>query len=189
MLVQEERLCKITGFSRNQIYEFLLTLSRRRILHYIPGKKASYITFTRKREDTDRVVIPPEVYEKRKESYEHRINAMVEYVQLQTQCRARTLLRYFGEKHTHDCMRCDVCLSRHASGLNRGDYENIRQKLLACFAGKDSVNVSDLNLLSIPPEKLEAVITYMVHEEEFLIEDGKVRLSEEVKKEVRNEAE
>jgi ATP-dependent DNA helicase RecQ len=34
---------------------------------------------------------------------------MLDYVTNISQCRSRQLLRYFGEKKTHDCGTCDVC--------------------------------------------------------------------------------
>lgn len=55
--------------------------------------------------------IPPTVYEERKERYEKRISAMLDYVSSDTVCRSRMLLHYFGEKNEHNCGQCDTCIN------------------------------------------------------------------------------
>ena len=88
----------------------LKELSRRRIVSYIPRKKTPYIIYTRERVESNRLNIPPAVYEERKARYEQRIKAMLEYVTNDTACRSRMLLHYFGEQNEHDCH----CLSGHS---------------------------------------------------------------------------
>ena len=77
--INEESLEVRTGLSRQQIYETLVMLTKRRILHYIPRKKTPYIIYTRERQEKDRLVISQDVYEDRKKSFVERINAMIEY--------------------------------------------------------------------------------------------------------------
>lgn len=55
--------------------------------------------------------ISPAVYEERKERYEKRISAMLDYVSSDTVCRSRMLLHYFGEKNEHNCGQCDTCIN------------------------------------------------------------------------------
>jgi ATP-dependent DNA helicase RecQ len=88
-----------------------MELSRRRIINYIPHKKTPYIRYTRERVETERINIPKEVYDDRKERFRTRIEAMIEYASTDM-CRSQLLLRYFGETIDHDCGQCDVCLSR-----------------------------------------------------------------------------
>ena len=170
--IDENQLCKKTGLSRQQIYEYLLSLSRRRIIQYIPGKKTPYITFMQKRVDTERIVIPPEVYEKRKESYTRRIRAMIEYATSDTHCRNRMLLRYFGETSTQNCQRCDVCLHKHDSGLNLGEFENIRTALHMLLADGQPHSASIITDLPFPENKVKEAVTYLIREEEIKLQDG-----------------
>ena len=76
--INEESLEVRTGLSRQQIYETLVMLTKRRILHYIPRKKTPYIIYTRERQEKDRLVISQDVYEDRKKSFVERIYAMIE---------------------------------------------------------------------------------------------------------------
>lgn len=117
--INEETLAQRSGLSRQQVYDTLILLTKRHILHYIPGKKTPYIIYTRERQDTNRIVLNKEVYEDRKRSYEKRIQAMLEYAESNDQCRSRMLLHYFGENNEHNCGQCDVCLEKHTSGLKK----------------------------------------------------------------------
>ncbi len=107
--ISEESLAVRTGLTRQQIYNILVTLTKRRIVDYIPRKKTPYIIYTRERLELRFLHIPASVYEERKARYEARIKAMEEYVTTENICRSRMLLRYFGEKNEHNCGQCDVC--------------------------------------------------------------------------------
>mgnify|MGYP001509380698 FL=1 len=100
--ISEESLALRTGLTRQQIYNILVTLTKRRIVDYIPRKKTPYIIYTRERLDLRFLHIPPIVYEERKARYEARIKAMEEYVTTENVCRSRMLLHYFGEKNEHN---------------------------------------------------------------------------------------
>ena len=111
--ISEESLALRTGLTRQQIYNILVTLTKRRIVDYIPRKKTPYIIYTRERLDLRFLHIPPIVYEERKARYEARIKAMEEYVITENVCRSRMLLHYFGEKNEHNCGQCDAVSYTH----------------------------------------------------------------------------
>ena len=71
--ISEEALSLRTGLTRQQIYNILIALSKRRIIDYIPQRKTPYIIYTRERMDIERLVIPKSVYEERKKRYVTRI--------------------------------------------------------------------------------------------------------------------
>ena len=96
--ISEDMLASRSGLTRGEVYDALVLLSRRRILHYIPGKKTPYIIYTRERQEASRICIGKEVYEDRKASYERRIKAMLEYISDGAHCRSRMLLRYWRKK-------------------------------------------------------------------------------------------
>ena len=96
--INEESLEIRSGLSRQRIYDILLMLTNRRILHYIPRKKTPYIIYTRERQEKDRLQLGSDIYEDRKKSYVHRIESMITYATAEENCRSRMLLRYFGER-------------------------------------------------------------------------------------------
>lgn len=127
--INEETLSLRTGMTRQQVYDTLISLTRRRILHYIPGKKTPYIIYTRERQEADRLIFTKEVYEDRKDSFIKRIKAMTEYAESDDKCRSRMLLLYFGEKNEHNCGQCDVCLAAHSSGIKQGVFDEISRQI------------------------------------------------------------
>ena len=110
--IDETRLARSSGLTRDQVYQSLLALSRRRILHYIPYRRTAFVTFTCRRVESDRIVLPPSVYEERRAGFEQRIRAMADYAASDDRCRSRMLLEYFGQSDAPDCGRCDICRSR-----------------------------------------------------------------------------
>ena len=123
--IDEHLLAHHASLDYHQVYEILKSLNFNRIIRYIPHKKTPLIRYTRRREEKERLVIPPSVYEERKKAYESRIGAMIEYATSTNKCRSRMLLYYFGEKNEHDCGQCDVCLSNHPTGLKRGVFSEV----------------------------------------------------------------
>ena len=174
--INEETLAQRSGLSRQQVYDTLILLTKRHILHYIPGKKTPYIIYTRERQDTNRIVLNKEVYEDRKRSYEKRIQAMLEYAESNDQCRSRMLLHYFGENNEHSCGQCDVCLEKHTSGLKKGEYEDIASDIKNLLNRHPHTPQEVIHALSVPEEKILNVLTYLLSEERIKQENGKLYL-------------
>lgn len=170
--INEEILSARSGMNRQQIYETLLFLTKQHILHYIPGKKTPYIIYTRERQETDRIYLSREVYEERKESYQRRINAMIEYAESENNCRSRMLLHYFGEKNEHNCGQCDVCLRHHNSGLRQNQFDEISHRILSLLKAAPMPFQALKTQIEIPEEQLNKVVAYLMSEEIIHQENG-----------------
>lgn len=168
--IDEERLSQRSGLQRQRIYDMLLMLSRRHILHYIPRKKTPYIIYTRERQE--RVVLRPEIYEERKKSYAKRIQAMIDYVTFSGKCRSRTLLHYFGEKDGHNCKQCDVCLSNHDSGLKTGEFQELEQQIHQALTEKPLSAEALFTHIDGQQEKKEKALYYLIKEEIIHLKEG-----------------
>jgi ATP-dependent DNA helicase RecQ len=73
--------------------------------------------------------ISSENYQSRKQRYEQRMNAMLQYAALTTQCRSQQLLNYFGETQRYRCGRCDVCVSRNELDLSRYEFDSLLDQI------------------------------------------------------------
>ncbi len=174
--INEDSLASRTGLTRQQVYEILVFLTRRRILHYIPGKKTPYIIYTRERQETDRIYLSDEVYEDRKKSYVQRIEAMLSYAETNDKCRSRMLLRYFGEKNEHNCGHCDVCLQKHDSGVKRNEFDEIVRKIEELLQ-ETPMSVTDLQKqleTTWEKEHIQQVLHFLLAEEKLKLTDGKI---------------
>ena len=170
--INEESLEVRTGLTRQQIYDTLVMLTKRRILHYIPRKKTPYIIYTRERQEKDRLIISQEVYEERKKSYTDRINAMIEYASAEENCRSRMLLRYFGEKNEHNCGQCDTCLQKHSTGLKQGDFQELKEWILQTLKSNPCPVAELVSQKHEDKEKVQQVISFLLSEEIIQIKDG-----------------
>ena len=163
--INEDSLSIRTGLSRQQIYDILVTLTKRRILHYIPRKKTPYIIYTREREEKERLYISREVYEDRKESYVTRIQSMIEYASAEENCRSRMLLRYFGEKNEHNCGQCDVCIQKHDTGLKLSEYQDIKEQILTFLSSVPHSSTELIEKIPVEKEKIEQTVSFLLSEE------------------------
>ena len=171
--ISETALSLRTGLTRQQIYNVLMSLSKRRIIDYIPRKKTPYIIYTRERVELNHLHISPAVYEERKERYEARIRAMVDYVTSETACRSRMLLRYFGEKNENNCGQCDVCLSGHAAHeLPTDTFEKLKKELLTILQEQVLTPAEVAEKTEADRDLLSHAIQYLLEEGEIKIKDG-----------------
>lgn len=170
--INEDSLAIRSGLTRQRIYEIFLMLTRRHILHYIPRKKTPYIIYTRERQEAGRLAITRDIYEERKESYITRIKAMTEYATAEDKCRSRMLLRYFGEKNEHNCGLCDVCLSKHHSGMKLGEFQEMENQIRKQLETSPLSAATLLNRINGEREKAERVLSYLLSEEIIQSNDG-----------------
>ena len=112
--IDETMIARQAELTIQQVYFALKSLAARHIIQFIPRRKIPFISYTRDRVDGDKVVIPKEVWESRREQYKKRIKSMIRYAKNDEVCRSRQLLAYFGEENDRDCKQCDVCLADQA---------------------------------------------------------------------------
>jgi len=163
--INEESLATRTGLSRQQVYDTLVMLSKHHIIHYIPQKKTPYIIYTRERQEKGRIHLTQEIYDKRKESYTNRINAMIAYATAEEKCRSRMLLHYFGEKNKHNCGQCDVCLKKHTSGLKQSDFDHLKERIMDLLSKGEQPIHTIAEQLNANQEKVQEAITFLISEE------------------------
>lgn len=171
--IHEDSLAMRTGLTRQQIYDLLIVLAKRRILDYIPHKKTPYIIYKRERVELRHLQISQTVYEERKERYEARIKAMLEYVTSETACRSRMLLHYFGEKNEHNCEQCDTCINRRKNnGVTDSSYNALRRQILEMLSVQQRTPADLARLIEADKEEIAAVIRFLLDKGEIQMEDG-----------------
>ena len=170
--INEESLSLRTGLSRERVYEILVMLTQRRILHYIPRKKTPYIIYSQKRIEKERLIISPEIYEKRKESYASRIKAMIDYATAEEKCRSRMLLHYFGEKNEHHCGQCDVCLKKHESGIKLGEFQELKERILEVLKEGPLSSVELCEKLKVSATQISPIVSFLISEEIIYLRNG-----------------
>ena len=165
--IDEGFVANEAGLTQPQVYMVLKELSKRHIVDFIPRRRIPYITYTREREDGDRVIIPQSVYEERRTQYIKRIQAMLDYANNDHVCRSRQLLDYFGEECWQDCRQCDVCVTHQGNMPNEGRMRLYRQQIKDMLGDRKRHHIAELHTLNIPTECLNEALEELISEKEI----------------------
>ena len=165
--IDEGFVANEAGLTQPQVYMVLKELSKRHIVDFIPRRRIPYITYTRDREDGDRVIIPQSVYEERRAQYIKRIQAMLDYANNDHVCRSRQLLDYFGEECWKDCRQCDVCVTHQGDMLNENCVRLYRQQIKELLGDRKKHHIAELHTLNIPTECLNEALEELICEKEI----------------------
>ncbi|MCD8260417.1 MAG: RecQ family ATP-dependent DNA helicase [Bacteroides sp.] len=172
--INEDLLATRSTLSREQVYEMLKTLSKRRIIDYIPHKKTPFIIYTRSREELRYLSIPKEVYELRKQRYTARIEAMLEYVESRDRCRSRMLLHYFGEKQENKCGQCDVCGKKAEQTVTSDEFREIERRIYGLLEDTPLSPAQIALKLGIDSDKPARVLHHLLDEGKLTFREGLV---------------
>lgn len=165
--IDEGFVANEAGLTQPQVYMVLKELSKRHLVDFIPRRRIPYITYTREREDGDRVIIPQSVYEERRTQYIKRIQAMLDYANNDHVCRSRQLLDYFGEECWKDCRQCDVCVTHQGDMLNENRVRLYRQQIKELLGDRKRHHIAELHTLNIPTECLNEALEELISEKEI----------------------
>ena len=176
--IDEALIGRESGLGPRRVYEILKSLSHNRIAHYIPRKKIPHISFSTNRIDKTKVVIPEEVYEKRKEQYSKRIHAVIDFLEKDDTCRNKSLLSYFGETVKEDCGQCDVCLRKSNQTLYHRTPEETKQLVLKQIKEAGEIMPFSLDYKEIERKVASGILQELMNEGEISRTDvGKVYLT------------
>lgn len=175
--INEESLATRTGLTRRQIYELLIRLAKLRIISYVPRKKTPFIIYTRERVERHHLQILPSVYEERKERYEKRIEAMLDYVTNDTVCRSRMLLHYFGESNEHNCGECDTCIRlRNQKNSDRTSTKKLAEQILQTLSGQTMTPTALAEHIPVEKEDLTEALHRLLDENKVIAVNGMLQI-------------
>lgn len=175
--INEDSLATRTGLTRRQIYELLIRLAKLRIISYVPRKKTPFIIYTRERVERHHLQILPSVYEERKERYEKRIEAILDYVTNDTVCRSRMLLHYFGESNEHNCGECDTCIRlRNQKNSDRTSTKELAEQILQTLSGQTMTPTALAEHIPVEKEDLTEALHRLLDENKVIAVNGMLQI-------------
>lgn len=109
--IDEEFVASKVGVPVPMLRQLLYKLSLEHVIKYIPCDHATVLFLHHDRLRPKNVNLDPERYELLKNSYNDKMQKMIDYVSEEDTCRSAYLLEYFGQVGSQDCGTCDVCRS------------------------------------------------------------------------------
>jgi len=125
VFINEKDLAYRVKTNAAELAEQLRFLDTQGLLSYVPQSNLPKLIFLQDRVNTKYLEFNPDNYQKLKQRYLERINAVIDYTKEDKVCRQVQLLMYFNEFNYTDCGHCDVCIGKRPK-----DYEKVRKKLL-----------------------------------------------------------
>ena len=177
--IDESLIAYQADTSIEQVYVTLKNFSARHIVQFIPRRKTPYITYAKDRIDGEKVIIPNEVWEQRREQYAHRIEGILRYAKEDYTCRSRQLLAYFGEATQEDCHQCDVCLEQYTDNTTKDKYFKEAQQAIRLLLGDHKPHfITELRDILLPSQYVDEALEFLVGENQIHIDGSYISLYE-----------
>jgi ATP-dependent DNA helicase RecQ len=145
----------------DKVVEQLKKLESYQFLSYAQRNDTPQVLLLSEFVDTKHFNLSKENYHDRKKDAEERVKAVIDFVNNDEECRSVQLLRYFNEKKSKPCGRCDVCLSKMTSkGV---DYQDVEVRLISMVSESD-VSIGELmrQCADVGEDRLMETIRFLV---------------------------
>ena len=172
--INETLLAKFVNKTKEYVMQQLTRLQQLGIIEYVKQKESPQITLLLNRMYIDSFVINLDDYLQRKQQFEERIQAIIQYVLQTTDCRSKVIAAYFNDSEVKRCGICDNCIHLKLMPVSMLDFENIESHLYSLIVDR---KVTINNLLSqskdIQRDKLWIVFNYLQAEKKVIVnKDG-----------------
>ena len=162
---------QLAGWLKKELPEIeqqLATLHRYRIIDYAPQKENAQIYLLQQRVVAEDLTINQANYQKRKQQFEQRLAAFINYTENSKDCRSMITGNYFGDNEIQPCGICDNCLQQKKTALEAGTFALVQQRIEALLAnGPVSTDALLQSLKDIQKEKAWEVIEFLQAEKKI----------------------
>ncbi|MDD4847276.1 MAG: RecQ family ATP-dependent DNA helicase [Bacteroidales bacterium] len=166
--INHRQIAAKTNIPEEKVVAMLTELNHLKIIYYQPETKNPRIVYVCERLSEKDIYLSKEVYEKRKQVAQDRLDAMINYVSNDKKCRSLMLLEWFGETDAQRCGRCDVCKNRNRIEVNKIEFDYVVQNIKPILMSKECTLEEMVNL--VPKFRREKVINVI----RWLLENGKI---------------
>ena len=111
--VDEEKIAKAGRYAPAVVAELFQRLARRQVLKYIPAINAPMLCLVNERLHEKNLRLPQSEYQARVNRRAEHLEALIQLVENEDECRCQQMYRYFGQTGGQPCGRCDVCKKKN----------------------------------------------------------------------------
>ena len=161
--ISEEEIARRAEMEVAEVEKLLLGLVEKKIIHFSKRSAKPHILFLQNRVPENYIYFKDEVYKKRKEVAQRRLDFVLHFVENTKTCRSQLLLAYFGETKSESCGNCDVCRKVNSLKMKRKEEEAIQNEIAK------NMHLSHKEIIEIvsqqfPEKKVIEVLRYIVCE-------------------------
>jgi ATP-dependent DNA helicase RecQ len=161
--VSEADLAKRASITKGEVAQMLNKLDMLGVISYKPQNQLPQIIYTQPRIDAKLLKGPKREYDKRKQLAAEKLQAVMDYAKSNNACRSQMLMKYFGERNTHRCGICDVCLDRNRLELSQLEFDEVLNNIKPILT-EDPVTLEELmnNIEVTSEERAIKVIQWLL---------------------------
>jgi ATP-dependent DNA helicase RecQ len=171
--ISEFTIAKTLGVSKDMISSALIELHQQGVIHYQPKKESPQIRFPESRPVSDEWLVQPQQIALRKQQFESRIQAIINYAEERDRCRSVMLGNYFGDIGSETCGICDNCIAkRKKESIDFSSFQSITT-LLEQTAANGAVEIKSLlnQYTVMERERIIEVIQYLMQEDKIIMNE------------------
>ncbi len=177
--VYETQLAKFLRTEASVIKKELEKLKGNGIISYTPQKDKPQLILLQNRMYADNYVINAADYLKRKQNFEQRVAAIIDYIKKEAGCRSKLIAVYFSAVSVKTCGICDNCIREKAIYITTAEFERVSGQIFQ-LAKEIPVTVNEIlaSLKEIKKEKVWKVLDYLQAEKKLVVnKEGDISLS------------
>ena len=169
-------VCEKAGTNQAEAVKLLRHLEKQNLLEFEHDQHDTKVTFLVPRED-DITINPLAPYIKQQaENKKEKIQQVLNFVKNNKVCKSEQLLQYFGEKDTHPCGICSVCMPSEEK-LDREGMKKIYYSIIGLLEEKEHSSREMTEKLPFPETHILKILRLLVEKGALAITaDNKYKL-------------
>lgn len=130
-MIDEQVLAVFLDMDKNTVVEELRKLCDLGLIEYQEGVECLDISFL----ESESIDGQLKTYAKHRKVKKDKMRHMIDFCTLEM-CRQLYILRYFGERTSKNCKKCDICTKRERKRYTNADLQQLELKLETLLPGK-----------------------------------------------------
>lgn len=163
--IRELQLAKFLSIKKEVLIAKLIEIKNFGIINYVPQKEKPQVTFSQNRVNADNLVINEKNIFQRKQAFERRLGAMINYITEGYACRSKLIAAYFDDKNVKRCGVCDNCLREKTLIITTEEFNSISSSIRNITSDQE-INIGQLfkALAGVNQNKIKKVLHFLLEE-------------------------